>query len=318
MKKILIGSCGGLTGVYLAKQLKKTKDVVIYGCDANGNSVGKFFVEKLFVLSKATDTCFLEELIQIIDSNDIDIYIPTHSKEIYVISKFEKELRERCEIQFIVSPFETFKALDDKESAYKCLSEIGLSVPKIIYSSKDIRCFPIMYKKKWGSGGIGKGIIMNIQEFEQVKKSKEDILFCEYLQGEEYTIDCMFSDTGKLLGYNQRRRKKCIGGAVSITCNENPIDILPYINKISEKWIIKGCVNFQYILCDDTPYFIDINLRYASGGLPLSVESGVDIISAMLKIFNGEKIEEGEFSSDFHNRTMYRYFEEKYEDDSIN
>ena len=71
-------------------------------------------------------------------------------------------------------------------------------------------------------------------------------------------------------------------------------------------------MNFQYIVRDDIPYFIDINLRYASGGLPLTVASGLDIPRLLLELLDGKVISPlGCCGND--GLTMYRYFDEYFE-----
>jgi len=59
--------------------------------------------------------------------------------------------------------------------------------------------------------------------------------------------------------------------------------------------------------------FTDVNLRFASGGLPLSVESGVNLVKLYVLEALGQPYNPSEFQSDRKKRTMYRYFEELYE-----
>lgn len=306
---LMIGSCGGLTGVYLAKQFQKYPNIRVLGSDANSDSIGRFFVDGMFHLPPASQENFIPELISLLNKENIDFYLPTHSKETIAVSKAESEIRKSTKTDFIISPYSTYRDLNNKAQAYNCLSKIGIPVPKVYKSDSEI-IYPAFYKRKVGSGSAGCGRIFNNEEY-RVMAGNEEIFICEFIDGSEYTVDCMFSRKGELLGYNQRKRVKCMGGAVIITSNENSFDIFPYINSISQKWLFKGCVNFQYIL-GDKPYFTDINLRYASGGMPLSIESGVDIPKALYKIFMNEQIRNNEFWSDFKPRTMYRYFEEKY------
>lgn len=311
MFRVLIGSCGGLTGVYLAKQFHRFSDVELFGFDSNVINCGKLFCKKVFDLPQVSDKLFMEKLINLLKSENIDLYIPTHSKEIIEISKNEEFIRKQVNTKFIVCPYDTYCALNSKKNANLNLSKIGIPVPKL-YNRKNIKTceFPIVAKKCTGSGGSSFSLIYNLKDVD--KFFDDDYVLLQYISGVEYTVDCLFSEQGQLLGYNQRIRNKCIGGAVSITTNDNSFDILSYLMKISKQWIFKGCINFQYILVNQTPYFIDCNLRYASGGLPLSVESGVDVPLALYKILKNEEIENNEFISDFKSRTMYRYFEEKF------
>jgi len=314
--RILIGSNGGLTGVYLSKQYRKlskdlNEDVFLVGTDASFSNTGKFFVDKQLVLPPASKKEFIPELIDILNKEEIDIYIPTHSKEIKIVSKNEDIIKNNTNSKFIVSPFCTFEALDDKRVANSNLKKEGFPVPKLI---EDYTCnYPILMKDDIGSGGSSNIRIDCFDVHQAYKKSRSSCSFYELLRGEEYTVDCMFDSSGSLIAFNQRERLKTIGGAVSISKNSNKIDIEPWLHKFEEKWIFKGCVNFQFIYADGKPYFIDINLRYPSGGLPLSVESGLAVPSLILDLLSNKNRKKESKINCYKELSMYRYFEEIFE-----
>ena len=312
---VLIGSNGGLTGVYLAKRLKLLPDIFLYGTDATDLTVGQFFVDKQCKLPKVGENEFFERLIELLNEKNIDIYIPTHSKEIIFISKYAEKIRKRTKAKFLVSPYETYLALDNKKEANKNLSSIGVPVPSLI---EDFNCgYPILMKNDTGSGSSGVINIENRNIHRVYKEAVKGKSFYEKINGTEYTLDCMFNADGYLIGMNQRKRVKTIGGAVSITSNsstEFDVSVISaLIKKISETWCFCGCVNFQYIVRDGIPYFIDVNLRYPSGGLPLTVQSGLDIPRMTLDILCGKDVDLFVSNQKYEGLTMYRYFEEIFE-----
>ena len=306
--KILIGSNGGLTGVYLAKRLRLLPNVFLYGADATDITVGQFFVDKQCHLPIADDSNFLEELIELLNKEKIDVYLPTHSREIIVISKNEDILRKNAEAKFLVSPYDTYTALDNKKTANKNLSSIGIPVPSLI---EDFDCsYPILMKNDQGSGSTGIVKIENQRLHKAYKETIEGKSFYEVINGTEYTLDCMFDSEGNLLGMNQRKRVKTIGGAVSITTNSTEFDISSWVELIAKTWKFCGCVNFQYIVKNGVPYFIDVTLRYPSGGLPLTVQSGLDIPKLTVDVLCDKKIYPYVPDISCSGMTMYRYFEE--------
>lgn len=308
-KSVLIGSNGGLTGVYLAKNLKEMDGLAVFGADTGGISIGKHFVERQFVIPKAESKGFIDALIEILNENAIDYYLPTHSQEIAVISRYEQMIKERSSARFIVSPFETYTALEEKDVCYRNLSGIGIPVPELVTGYG--HPFPVFMKKKKGSGGAGSCII-HTEALQRAFEGSGENAFFEYVAGTEYTCDCLFDFKGVLIASHERSRVKTIGGAVSITESSNGSIGLPYILKIAECWKICGCVNFQYIVRDGTPYFTDINLRYPSGGLPLTVEAGIDIPKLVLRLLDGEELTPVKGSRK--RLRMYRYFEEIFEE----
>ncbi|MCI8730205.1 MAG: ATP-grasp domain-containing protein [Lachnospiraceae bacterium] len=310
--KILIGSNGGLTGIYLARKLKKLDNVILYGADSSDICTGKFFVDKQMYLPNAKEEKFIERLIDLFESEKIDIYLPTHSEEIKVIAMNEFEIRKLSKVEFVVSPYETFEALNDKLAANFSLHQVGIPVPKLIEGlSKD---YPILMKSREGSGSRGVTLIENSAIHKAYLDTCVDRVFFQLIHGKEYTADCLFDKEGNLVGFNQRQRLKTIGGAVTVSQNDYCFNIEPWIRKIAGSWIFRGCVNFQYIVENGIPYFIDINLRYPSGGLPLTVQSGFDIPKLVVQLLLDEPIvfEYGKFKSS--EIKMYRYYEEIFEE----
>ncbi|MGJ8454508.1 ATP-grasp domain-containing protein [Pseudothermotoga sp. U03pept] len=287
-----------------------------FGFDTTENIPTKFFVDRLFNVRKASDKDgFLEDLIDLLNDTDIDIYIPVHSEECRVVAKREKELRRETKIRFMISPSRTFQVLDDKSNAYQALSKIGVRTPKIFEKSEEITSFPIVGKPKIGSGSKGFVKISNRDEFLQFQKENRDALFVEYITGSEYTVDAFFNSEGKLVTYNQRIRLKTLGGAAVITQNDFAVDVKNQIERISSAYKINGPANFQFFHTPESEVvFTDINLRFASGGLPLTVESGANIVELLILELLGYKYDPNKYQSDRKKRIMYRYFEEIFEE----
>lgn len=311
--RILIGSCGGLTGSYLARQLKQRNAGIIVGADAQTQNVTRHFVDEFVTLPSASSPDFLPRLLDALQANKIDCYLPTHSKEIREVSRLEQKIRAKWQGSFIVSPYETYLALDGKQEQNRNFRALGIPVPTLFDREIPKEQYPIFLKPNSGSGSRASFKIDTPPMREEFAKLYPDSGYYAYIDGTEYTVDCLFDMQGKMLGYNQRVRLKSVGGAVTISQNRYDFDIQPYLQKIAEAYTIKGCVNFQYILSDGIPYFIDVNLRYAAGGLPLSVQSGLDIPGALLAMCQGRPLPPLK-SCGAEGRIMYRYYEELYED----
>lgn len=317
---ILIGSCGGLTGMYLSKILRslevlngtKTK---IFGFDVTSQIATRFFLDKLIILPPSNrEKDFIEHLINTLNNYSIDIYIPVHSQECRVVSKYQNEILNQSKAKFMISPYDTFLMLDDKMEAYKALSKMGISTPKIYSSIEQIDNFPVVVKPRLGSGSKGLTLCYNIDELNLKKEQNRDVIFVEYINGVEYTTDAFFDFNSNLVTYNQRIRIKTLGGAAVITKNDFKVDVKDYIEKIGSKYKIIGPSNFQFFLKDNGEIvFTDINLRFASGGLPLSVESGANIVELLILELKGKKYDPKKYQSDKKPRVMYRYFEERFE-----
>lgn len=316
--KILIGSCGGLTGVYLSRNLKRLlgiPNITLLGFDSNSEVVTRFFLDDFFIIPPATEeNLFVQDLVKLLNDAKPDVYIPVHSNEVRVISKYAQVLRSQTPTQFLISPYGTYEVLDDKLKAYEELNEMGISTPKYFISASNITNFPVLAKPRRSSGSKGITFCNNRRLAEALEESWNDLVFVELIQGREITVDAFFDAQGRLVTYNQRERLKVLGGAAIVTRNDFSNDVKDYLVKIASRLKIIGPANFQFFIDNEgRTLFTDVNLRFASGGLPLSVESGVNLVKLYVLEALGQPYNPSEFQSDRKKRTMYRYFEELYE-----
>lgn len=314
-KRILIGSCGGLTGIFLARYFANKENYLIYGFDSSALSAGEIFVDHFYQLPHSNADGFIDALVDLINTEKIEYYFPTHSKEIRKISEFEEEIKTRTNVKFLVCPKNTFYMLESKKQACYNLTLAGIPTPQII-TDKPLS-YPVVMKGHFGSGGSSVQIINNEKVYLAYRETASDVSFFEHIKGKEYTADCVFDNNGKLLFFNLRERVKTIGGAVVITRNANEFNILPWLKQLENNWKFFGCVNFQFIVKENIPYLIDVNLRYPSGGLPITVRTGIDVPDIMIRLMDGETINKDEYPIDSKVRVMYRYYEEAYGYDDI-
>lgn len=317
--RVLLGSCGGLTGLYLSKLLRKISwaQVEILGFDTEKAIPTKFFLDRFFTIPHSKDEeAFINALLQLLTEEKVDIYLPLHSLEVRTVSKYEGLIKSKCNTKFVVSPYETFLALDNKLSMYLNLSKVGIKVPKLYDTCPDDEEFPIFYKPASGSGSKGVMVLKNREQYELTKKAFPNGLYLEYLEGKEYTVDAIFDLGGRLLGYNQRVRLKTLGGAATVTKNDFSVNIDRELKLIETNFLIKGPANFQFFHTNKGEIvFTDVNLRFASGGLPLTVTSGLNIPEIVLKLLVGAPVDPSECVPDRKPRIMYRYFEEIYDEE---
>lgn len=310
--RILIGSCGGLAGCYLVRQFKKLSGCTVIGADCSEHNAARPFLDGFAVLPEAASPEFRTGLAEILNRYEIDCYLPTHSQEVRAAAKHEVWLRQVWGGNLLISPYETYLKLDSKRVSSENLRRIGVPVPRLIEAPGPEVLYPVFMKPDEGSGSKRAQTVESEVLHREYARLYPDCGFYQFIRGTEYTVDCMFDAEGQLLAYNQRVRLKSTGSAVIVTQNNYDFDILPYLKKIEAAFVIKGCVNFQYILSEGVPYFTDVNLRYAAGGLPLTVSSGIDVPRILLDIWMGKPLGyvQGHGAD---RKIMYRYFEEWYE-----
>lgn len=307
-KKILITSVGGLVGTYLTKHLKKTGKYYLVGVDMSFDVPLRAKLDAFYLTSSSKEKKYLDEIEDIIQGEKIDIIIPVSSYDMEVY--FRQEIKQRLQpVKMLVMDYTIHSVLCDKSAGKEFLQKLGIKTPESYEKESEIR-FPCILKANKGSGSKNVFFLKQGKDYQYWKGHIKDYTVYEYLEGKEYTVDCLFDEEGKCNGYNSRERVKIdAGGAVISTCViEEKLEEV--IRKLECCGKIKGPVNFQYKLKDGEICIFDFNTRLASGGLPLSVKAGFDIPNRLIRLIEGKKDEFWRLNPEQVGLTMLRYYEE--------
>jgi hypothetical protein len=91
-----------------------------------------------------------------------------------------------------------------------------LKTPKL-YNTDDEYIFPLFVKPECGYGSRNSFLVHHPNELTFYQQKINDLIVCEYLPGEEYTVDCFSSMTNGLLFCEARTRNKTINGMSVLT-----------------------------------------------------------------------------------------------------
>ena len=208
------------------------KDISIIGVNSHNNYEFKDLLNCTF------DDCpqFTDEkncvnyLINICLAQNCNFIIPTMDNAHLLLSKYCNKFNDN-NIKIISSSYETNIICISKETTYNKLKD-AIECP-IVYNINDIKFydFPVFLKPKIGYGSRGCHIIKNIEDLN--KNYDDNMLIVEYLENEEYTIDC-FTHNNKLIYTNVRERVLYKNGLSVITKNIFD-DNTSYINNIADQ-----------------------------------------------------------------------------------
>lgn len=309
MKTVLLASAGGLTGTYLYRHLSKYDDIRIVAVDTNKIVPASVFANTFYVVPSVKDENYFDVIQEIIKKENVNILIPvaSHDMDFYVCHKNELN---SLNVSSLILDCDKQKLLSNKRSCYRFLSSIGIKTPAI-YTSQDDFDFPIVIKPERSSGSKNTHIIRTKTEYDFWCQEMHEYCLVEYLDGDEFTVDCLFDSNGECLGYNPRLRIKTVGGGVVVTKNIYTEDVAEIISILSKLGWIVGPINFQYKRNKNgEPVIFDFNTRLASGGLPLTVKSGFDIPRMIIDLLDGKQVSKWERRPEIHGLTMIRYYEE--------
>lgn len=309
-KKILITSAAGLTGTYLIKQLYRKKEYILIGTDMQGYVPQKERLAGFYKTAVSNSPEYVAQINSIVTKEKIDVIIPVSSfdMEIYTQHAVQEQLYPA---KMLVMDYDTHKILHHKANCGKFLNSLGIHTPKVICEDRNFG-FPCIIKANRSSGSKGVVILKNKDDYLYWKQRWTDHTIFEYLEGREYTVDCLFNQEGRCVGYNPRERLKTSGGGAVITSCVMEKRLETVIEKLESCKRIKGPINFQYKINDGQITVFDFNTRLASGGLPLSVKAGFNIPELLIRLASGESVEQWKPGDENTGLTMLRYYEEMY------
>ena len=258
--KILISAANGVVMKSLITKLKK--EFYVVGIDNNNLGDAKRYCDEFYKSPKGNNKKFYLFLNKIHRKVDfIFLYVDEEIRTIckYKISKFLKK-------KIILSDKKTLEICLDKKKFYNFCVKNNLNIPSDKYSNKMIA------KPIFGRGSKSIYIINEKSDYNFFKSNKK-YLTQKFIEGKEYTIDCLFNHKGKLIFGLPRLRLVHKGVSIvgKIIKDQKLID---FVLRVSKKFKFFGPINIQVIKDKRNKIWIlEINPRL-SGSIEFSIEAG--------------------------------------------
>jgi len=307
---VLVTSAGVMSGVNVIKSLRLQKELEVYivATDVDRYAPGLYLADIHYLsppIKKEGE--YLEFLFKIIKNHNISVLYPCYSKEIVIISEHRDDFEE-IGTNVLVPPVDVINICNDKLRISQFVNLLGIPVPKIIDnpSKKDL---PLFSKRLRGSSSMGAKLVVDVYHLQRLIFSNEKRMYQEYINGMEYTVDTLCDRNSNVLIAVPRKRLATKSGQTvkGVTVNNELIN--EYVTKICKEVGLIGVCNIQFMERKNKYYFIEINPRYAAGGLMLTVKAGANLPFLALKMMKGISINKKDL---IHKEgvMMTRYWEE--------
>jgi len=285
MKKILISGLGGSFFPYFNDQLKEIYD--LYYVDSNEQLKYIYPDYNFFHVPLISDPNYLLALENVINENNIDIYLPLIDEEIVdVINYFSNKI-------IVLAPnLEFVKLCLNKYDLMSKLDELNISKIKS-YKADNFNHeidYPIFLKPIFGRGSRGIFKISDKDQYDSYFKlynqyEKSDIIVQENITGQEYTVGVLVNNLGDLIVINSKKvlNKK---GITQMAVTEINKLINLTVKKLLSKLKVTGPFNIQlFINSKNEVKIFEINPRFSTTTI-MSYAASIDEVSLFLKYFN--------------------------------
>lgn len=312
LMNILITSAGGDSAIATIRILKATTKHKVFAIDCNQYAAGFYLADQYAVVPRADSKLYISEIAELVQKHKIDLIIPTVEEELLKLVLNLGEIP--CHI--ILSPLATIITCENKLSTIKLLRDI-IPTPEVYTKLSEIE-FPAIIKPASSRGSRDIFLVKDQDEAEAIYSyltsfspehySYSQILFQEYLPGDEYTVDLVCDKKGKPLVIVPRLRLATKGGISTIGKTVKDNQIIKLVKKIVAKIPFYGPVNIQFKKDKFGEIkLLEINPR-TSGGLPITYQAGVNIPLLTVKTAFSQEIKPEELL--WQETLVYRYLQE--------
>lgn len=233
---MLVFPCGSEIGLELFRSLKDIRFVTLFGassvCDHGEWVYGRYIGGLPYV----TEPGLIDSLNACVDEHHIDYIFPAMDSVMLALS----ERRDELHATLLTSPEETVRVCRSKALTYERLRSCHF-VPRTFPDADSVTVYPVLVKPSVGQGSQGVAKVEDAEELRCLLAERdEEQVICEYLPGEEYTVDC-FTDRHGTLRYCKARVRYRVRNGISVSTWT--IDDRPEVRAIAEE--INGMLRFR-------------------------------------------------------------------------
>lgn len=278
---VIVTYCWNRVGYNILKNLS-SHGLSVWAADTSKRNIcsmsrycsGSFTYPDPFTQEDEFITCLVSKVNQLKPK----VLLPTHDESIVIMrnrNKFPENL---------IIPYENeekLQMLANKAKATELARQIGVPIPKVFVSVKEITNYPVVFKMTMGNSAKGVFFPKNERELAdlQEKHKDEESLVEEWIGGTDYSVDCVrWHGFWQSSVYHALVTKTDGGG----TTTQREIVSLPILEEYAHKLLndvdfhgVCG-LDFRYDSITGKAAFIEVNVRF-TGGLATPIAAGFEI-----------------------------------------
>lgn len=271
---VLVTGVGAIIGYGVIKSLRKSNlSVHIVGMDIYADAVGQHWCDEFIQAKYASDPSYIQFLLNIIHSRNIDIVFFGTEQEIYKCDKNRDELGEDIK-KLVINRSDILALSKDKWLTYQFLLENGLAdvaISSVIdgdydtISEKFGSSFLLKPRNSYASKGIVK--VSDAEEFSFYKKRMGQSFMAQKFVGDvdhEYTVGVFGLGDGTYSSIIAFRRVLSQEGATAKAEVFEDQELTKAVNSIC--FVLKpiGPTNLQFRFSDGHFLLLEVNPRISS------------------------------------------------------
>ncbi|MBV9447150.1 MAG: ATP-grasp domain-containing protein [Streptosporangiaceae bacterium] len=320
-KVVLVTGAGGPAGVAVIRALRRAGHRVV-ACDADRHAVGFRLADEFARVPRADDPAFAESVTKAVTRSGAVALISTVAEELVPLHAAVASLAEAGAATWLPGPWSVEHCVD-KWLFYQLMTEHGVPVPATAqWSERSVELAwasghgvpgPWIVKPRFGRGSRDIYAAANAADLSYALSHAPEPLVQTKIIGREFTVDTLSGKDGLLHGAVPRWRLETKAGISTKGVTFRHHELVDLVAEVLGALRLEGPACVQGFRADDGQLvFTEVNPRF-SGGLPLSLAAGADLVGECLSRILGGVVrpERLAFRSGV---TMLRYFDEVFEE----
>lgn len=285
---VLVTGVGGgvgqsiIKGLNLSVERRGDIEYKIIGVDADPLASG-LYRTKGYIVPKASKSDYIERLIEIANTEGVDVIIPGSDPEVLEVARNKKKLEKKTGMKVLTSSPDAVEIGLDKWKTFQFLKKNNFStpltaLPESVNKLLDKKDFPLVVKPRRGSASLGLFIVNSEKELDYaISESDKEIIVQEYLipenwknvtrqklrlQIDEFSTEVIVSKEGRIIASITNWRKM-VKGIPKIAIIKPFGEVKKACEKVTDCMHALGPVNLQARVTEKGPTFFEINTRFS-------------------------------------------------------
>ena len=279
---VLVTGAGGPAGVAVVRRLTALGHVVV-AADADPTAAGGALADRSVTVPTADHVRFVDAILAVCAAAGVDALISTVAEELPALAAAADRLAAAGVATWLPDPAAVALCCD-KAAFARRMHRAGVPHPATatrVVGLEDVPG-PWVVKPRAGRGSRGVRLLDDSAEVVGALAGDPDLIAQTRLAGVEFTADVLVARDGRLVTVVPRSREETKGGISTRGSTFASEAVTDVVADALAAVRLTGPANVQGYLADDgSATVVEVNPRF-SGGLPLTLAAGADVVGAYL------------------------------------
>jgi carbamoyl-phosphate synthase large subunit len=282
---VLVTGAGGAAGIAVIRALIRQGHRVV-AVDADELATGLRLAHSGHVVPSAADPSYVAALLRVVTVESVQAMICTVAEEYPALEGARPYLQE-ADVHCFFPRTDAVTTCLDKWAFATAMTEAGLPVPRTGLAGAEDIPGPWVVKPRFGRGSRDVHYASSQRAVRAALSATKHAIVQTQVSGREFTVDALVDDTGALVAAAPRWRLETKAGISTKGETFADDEVVTVCGLVLKVVGLRGPANVQgFVTEDGAVVIVEVNPRF-SGGLPLTLHAGADLVGEYLRMVLG-------------------------------